>query len=218
MFKLGLSARRGFWLQLALLATLVVGMPIHACMAQTAGTPGTQAAQALADFKTNPGQFLTQFSDGGPEMVSRTRELAVADPATLDMLIGLLAKANKAQKTAIAAGLAQAARIVVRTNQAYAARIQQAIADTKDLDVVASFAAAAGDVAIAAAGGAGAGSGGASGGQTTGLGGPGGGGGPAEGINGNSVNTGAFSFTSGVSGGANSTTTNTTSTSTTVSP
>lgn len=167
----------------------------------------SQAAitQAIANFKANPDQLLSQYPDAGAEFVSRIREIAINDPTALDTIIALLAKATKDQKIAIASGLAQAARVVVRTDQAYATRIQQAIADTKDLDAVAAYAAASGDVAIAAAGAGGAGSAGASGGQTNGLGNGGGqGGGNVEGINGNSVNTAQFSFTSAVGGAGSS--------------
>lgn len=180
-----------------------------------AAQSSSQAAitQSIADFKANPEQLLSQYPNAGAELVSRIREIAINDPTALDTIIGLLAKASKDQKVAIASGLAQAARVMVRTNQPYATRIQQAIADTKDLDVVAAYAAASGDVAIAAAGGAGAGSAGAAGGQTNGLGtggGPGGGG--IEAINGNSVNTGQFGFTSSVGGGGSSSTSTTTNT------
>lgn len=192
-------------------------------MAQT--TPQNAVAQSVANFKANPEQLLSQYPNGGPELVSRIREIAVNDPTALDTIIALLAKATKDQKISIASGLAQAARIVVRGNQPYATRIQQAIADTKDLDVVAAYAAGAGDSAIAATGTGGAGSAGASGGQTNGLGGTGGAGGGLESINGNSVNTGNFSFASSVSGGGGTSSTNNpatnnpaTSTTATVSP
>lgn len=204
-----------------LLAMLAVAGPAQIAVAQTPGGLPSGIAQAVANFKANPGQLLTQNPNGGAELVSRTREIAVSDPTALDQIIALLANASKDQKVAIAAGLAQAARVVVRSNQPYATRIQQAIADTKDLDVVAAYAAASGDVAIAGTGAGGAGSAGASGGQTTGLGGTGGAGGSVEGINGSSTNTGAFSFTSSVSGNGSSSgaiTTTTTTTTTTVSP
>jgi hypothetical protein len=193
--------------RLALLsAVLATGLPICAGFAQTVA-PQTSVAQAVAALKANPEQFLTQYPNGGPEMVSRAREFALNDPTALDSIIALLAKATKDQKIAIATGLAQAARIVVRTNQPYANRIQQAIADTKDQDAVLAYAAAIGDVAIAATGSAGAGSAGASGGQTNAIGGTGTGGGSLEGINGGNTNTGLFSFTSSTSGiGTTSTT------------
>ncbi|CAL80641.1 conserved hypothetical protein; putative signal peptide [Bradyrhizobium sp. ORS 278] len=201
-------------------ASLVLAGPGAVAMAQ----PVVQsAADQATNFKANPEQVLTQNPNGGAELIAKTRDLAVNDPATLDVLIGLLAKANKDQKAAIAAGLGQAARIVVRSNRDYSERIAKAIAETKDLDAIVAYAAATGDTGTAATGAGGAGSAGASGGQTTGLGTGTGGGGGLEAINGNSVNTGQFSFTAGTSGGGSSTgsttsTTSTTSIITTVSP
>jgi hypothetical protein len=170
-------------------------------------------------FLAKPEVVLEKNTAGGPSLVSQVRDLAVANPATLTSIIGLLAKASKDQKNAIAAGLAQAAKIVVKNNPAYATQIQQAILDTKDQDVVLAYAGAAGDVPIGAGGGAGAGgSSGASGGQTTGLGGAPTGTGGAEAINGSSTPTGNFSYTSSVAGGGSTTSGTTTVLSTSVSP
>ncbi|GLH76765.1 hypothetical protein SSBR45G_16730 [Bradyrhizobium sp. SSBR45G] len=201
------------------LGTLVLAAPGAVAMAQPS-VPS--AADQAANFKANPEQILTQNPTGGAELIAKARDLAVNDPATLDALIALLAKANKDQKAAIASGLGQAARIVVRSNRDYSERIAKAIAETKDLDAIVAYAAATGDTGTAATGAGGAGSAGASGGQTTGLGTGTGGGGSLEAINGSSVNTGQFSFTASTSGGGSSTgsTTSTTTTSiiTTVSP
>jgi hypothetical protein len=180
---------------------------------------GPAAAQQLnvQTFLASPGAVLQQNPSGGPALVSQIRDLAVANPATLSSIIGLLAGASKDQKAAIAAGLAQAAKIVVKNNPPYATQIQQAIADTKDQDVVLAYAAAAGDYPIGAGGGAGAGSSGASGGQTNGLFAGATGTGGVEAIPGSSTATGTFSYTSSVSGGGstsgttNSTFTNLTS-------
>jgi hypothetical protein len=203
------STCAGAPLTITALAMLAFFGSVEVGAAQAQGNSQTAVTQMIANFKANPDQLLSQYPNAGPELVSRIREIAVNDPTALDTIIALLAKATKDQKIAIASGLAQAARVVVRTDQPYATRIQQAIADTKDLDVVAAYAAASGDVAIAAAGAAGAGSAGASGGQTNGLGGgAGGAGGSLEAINGNSVNTGQFSFTSNVGGGGGASSTN----------
>jgi len=161
-------------------------------------------AQKIADFNASPGQLLTQNPVGGGGMVSEVRDLAASDPATLGGIMGLLPNANISQKRAIGAGLAQAARVCVASDQVYAGKIQQAIADTKDQDLVVAFAAASGDQPIGATGaGAGAGSSGASGGGIGVTTGTGVGGGTVEGIGGNGVNTASFGFT-GSAGSANS--------------
>src|SRR4051812_30605449 len=74
-------------------------------------------------FLGKPELVLEKNSAGGPSLVSQVRDLAVASPTTLASIIGLLAKASKDQKNAIAAGLAQAAKIVVKNNPAYATQI-----------------------------------------------------------------------------------------------
>src|SRR5262249_39005605 len=139
--------------------------------------------------------------NGGSSMISQLRELAVADPNNLSLIIGLIPDANKDQKTAIGAALGQAAKIVVKTNQAYANNILQAIAQTKDQDVFLAYSGVVPDQATAATGGGGAGGGGGGvGGQTNALAGSTGGTGTAQGIGGGSTPTGQFSFTSSVSG------------------
>jgi hypothetical protein len=150
-----------------------------------------------AAFSANPGQVLLQYPDGGPELAAQIRDLAVADPVLLDKIMGLLETANKSQKSAIGSGLSQAAKIVVRTNQAYATQIQEAIAKTKDEDVVFAFTS---DVATGAAAG-GAASGGASGGQTNAIG-ANGGGGSLAGIGGPGTATMSFSVNSSVTSGS----------------
>ena len=101
---------------------------------------------------------MQSYPAGGPELVAQIRDLVVANKDTLGPVINLLAGANKDQKNAIAAGLAQAAKVVVgKRDQAYATQIQQAILDTKDQDVVLAYAGAAGDQPIGAAGGGGGG-------------------------------------------------------------
>jgi hypothetical protein len=146
--------------------------------------------------------ILQPYPNGGPALVAQIRDLVVASKDTLGPVISLLSDANKDQKNAIAAGLAQAAKIVVGSrDQAYATQIQQAILDTRDQDVVLAYAGAAGDQPIGAGGGGGAASGGASGGQTNPIsGGSSGTGTPAQDIPGGSTPTQQFSFTSAAGG------------------
>ena len=157
-------------------------------------------ASAVSAFTANPGDVLAKAPEGGGALVTQIRDLATSDSATLSVISGLLKDANNDQKRAIGSGLAQAAKICLPKDQAYATLIQQAIADSKDPVLQLAYAAAAGDQPIGAGAGAGAGSPGASGGATTGLGVPTGAGGGIEGINGNAVNTGQFSFTGSVTG------------------
>jgi hypothetical protein len=169
---------------------------------------GTGAVLAQQPGQTNsaltPGQLLTQFANGGPEMISRVRELA-GDPANLSALIGLLANANMAQKSALASGLAQAARIALRANQNYAFQIQTAVVNTKNKDGTPDkefqdqFAMILGDQPIGAGGGGGGGGGGAVGGQTNPLG-NGIATGPASGIGGAGTANAPFTNTPSTTG------------------
>ncbi len=171
-------------------------------------------AQTISTFLGNPAQLLQQYPTGGAQLISQIRDLAASDPATLQPILQLLANANKDQKTAIGSGLGQAARVCVRTDQAYATQIQYAIAKTKDEDVWLAYTSITGDVQLGGVGG-GAGSAGAVGGQTNPL--PGGptGSGAVLGIPGGSAGTGAFNFTSSVGGTGGTSTSNTTTTNTT---
>jgi len=185
----------------ALVATSLSALP---ALAQTTAAPPYQAPTVgVQTFLSDPGALLRQNPAGGPSLISQIRDLAVASPSTLEPIIRMLANANKDQKTAIASGLAQAAKIVIKNNPQYATQIQLAVADTKDQDVVLAYSAAAGEAPIGAAGGGGGASGGASGGQTNSLGGSPTGTGTAQDIPGGSTPTNPFSFTSSVSGGSN---------------
>ncbi|WP_036026547.1 hypothetical protein [Bradyrhizobium yuanmingense] len=134
-------------------------------------------ATVISEFKTSPNSLLQQYPTGGPQLISRVRDLGASDPTTLPGLIALLKDpaTTKDQMNAIVAGLAQVARMAAQQDQAYANEIQTAIAGTGNPDVIAAYQAATGDVAIAAAGG-GAGGGGSGGGGPTGNGFPTGGG------------------------------------------
>lgn len=88
--------------------------------------------ETIALFLANPPGLLTQYSDGGGGLISRIRDLAASDPSTLNAIIDLLAKANPSQTNAIGTGLGQAALVVVKTDQAYAATIQAALVAATD--------------------------------------------------------------------------------------
>jgi hypothetical protein len=190
-------------------STSICAVAMAMAVAMTLGTVSTASAQqppasTASTFLANPSQILQQFPKGGPEMETRIRELAVSDPATLQVILNLLATANKDQKSAIGAGLAQAAKIVVRTNPAYANQIQQAVTQTKDQDAVLAFTSVIGDIQLGGVGGGPGGGGGAIGGQTNPLIAGATGASGIQGIPGNGVNTGPFAITSSVSGGGGS--------------
>ncbi|WP_439364453.1 hypothetical protein ACNJYD_32705 [Bradyrhizobium sp. DASA03005] len=122
-------------------------------------------ATVISEFKAAPNSLLQQYPTGGPQLISRVRDLGASDPTTLPGLIALLKDpaTTKDQMRAIVAGLAQVARMAAQQDQAYGNEIQTAIAGTGNPDAIAAYQAATGDVAIAATGGAGGGGTGAGG-------------------------------------------------------
>lgn len=129
-------------------------------------------ATVISDFKAAPNSLLQQYPTGGPQLISRVRDLGASDPTTLPGLIALLKDraTTPDQMRSIVAGLAQVARMAAQSDQAYANEIQTAIAGTGNPDVIAAYQAATGDAQIAATGG-GAGGGGSGAGGPTGNGG-----------------------------------------------
>ncbi|MBB4365092.1 hypothetical protein GGD65_006156 [Bradyrhizobium sp. CIR18] len=165
------------------------------------------AATVISDFKASPNSLLQQYPTGGPQLISRVRDLGASDPTTLPGLIALLKDpaTTTDQMRAIVAGLAQVARMAAQQDQAFANEIQTAIAGTGNPDVIAAYQAATGDVAIAATGG-GAGGGGSGGGGPTGTSGfaTGGGGGGGTFFGNNTTANNGTSLGSGSVGGTTS--------------
>jgi hypothetical protein len=113
------------------------------------------ASQLTDQFKANPEAFVAPNSD------TRTIEAYVRDLAGTDasLAAGLVQVAERTVprfRTAIAAGLAQAAIACETTDQSAALLIQQAVANFPDGPFQASFAAVAGDLSTAATSAAGA--------------------------------------------------------------
>jgi hypothetical protein len=177
----------------AMLAAFVMtGVGMSSANAEQAAKPPAAAS--------SPGQLLQQNPKGGPPLASAVQQLALSNPTTFPTLIGLLANANELQKSAIAQGLTQAAKIEVLTNQALAQDWQNQIATVTDPTFKTAASDALGDVRLGSVGGAAGGSTGA------GLGGPGGGGGGGGGTpqpigtGGTPAATTAFTFTGSTTG------------------
>jgi hypothetical protein len=158
------------------------------CMATTALVAGGGTADAacyapaqqlpeatVSNFIGNPAALLSEFPNGGAQMISRVRDLVASNPDALAAVMAQLASASASQQAAIGSGLGQAARICVRSDQAFATRIQQAIASQGTDAAKTAYAAVNPDVQIGAVGGAGGGGGTGVGGPTSGTGGGGGG-------------------------------------------
>jgi hypothetical protein len=146
---------------------MVAGIVMATFIFAAPATAQNNANNAVDQFLANPTQYMQNHPDGGARFISLIRDVAVSHPDALQTIMGLLANANTAQQMAIGSGLGQAAQIVVKTNQAYANQIQQAIAASSSEDAKLAFAGSTGNVSIASTGGGGGGGGGGGvGGQT----------------------------------------------------
>ncbi|UWU91394.1 hypothetical protein [Bradyrhizobium sp. CB1015] len=194
---------------LRMAAAAAFAVTLHSAASAAVYPPQRQLpATVISDFKAAPNSLLQQYPTGGPQLISRVRDLGASDPTTLPGLIALLKDpaTTKDQMRAIVGGLAQVARMAAQSDQAYANEIQAAIANTGNADVIAAYQAATGDVAIAATGG-GAGGGGSGAGGPTGNNFPNGGngGGAVRFGNNNNANNPPNTAGGGVNGSTNST-------------
>jgi hypothetical protein len=95
------------------------------------------------------------------ELTRNVRDELTTDKTSLGSLIRLLKAANPDQQTAIAEGLAQAAKAYAANNDpAFANQIQLEVAATGLTEVIKAYASIAGDTGTASAGGGGGGGGG----------------------------------------------------------
>jgi hypothetical protein len=154
----------GAFLRAAALGAAIAGFAVAATPPATAAVYTPQQAlpaNTIQQFLTNPSTLLTQYPNGGPQMITQVRDLAASDPLTLNALIGLLGTANPDQAAAIGTGLGQAAELAVNTDEAYATEIQSAVASAGNTNALVAYSAVVGgDIKLAAAFGGGGGGGG----------------------------------------------------------
>jgi hypothetical protein len=105
--------------------------------------------QAISQFRANPQGLVAPDSDTRT-IEATTRDLAGTDASLAADLIRVAEATNPRFRTAIAAGLAQAAIACATVDQQAAQLIQQAVAGFQDGQFQASFAAVAGDLSTAA--------------------------------------------------------------------
>jgi hypothetical protein len=126
-----------------ILLAISVGQVSAACL----NPPASPLSITL--FKTDPQAIVAPNADTRT-VEATVLELAGTDAALAADLVGVAEKALPRFKTAIAAGLAQAAIACANVDQQAALLIQQAVAGFQDGDFQASFAAVAGDLSTAA--------------------------------------------------------------------
>jgi hypothetical protein len=107
------------------------------------------SAEFIKQFKSNPGGLIpTPDTDARTVEVS-TRDLAGTDPTLASDLVHVAEGARQRFRSAIAAGLAQAALACLSTDQQAALQIQQTVASFPDGQFQALFAVVVGDLSTA---------------------------------------------------------------------
>lgn len=101
-------------------------------------------------FKDNPEKFVPSVDTDARSVEAETRDLAGTDAKLAADLVRIADKQAPRFRTAIAAGLAQAALACAGTDPVAAQLIQEAVAAAQDGQFQASFAAVAGDLSTAA--------------------------------------------------------------------
>src|SRR5665811_577501 len=95
----------------------IAGAMLAAFVMAAVGMSATNAQQSqnptVSAFLANPGQLLQQNPNGGALLITAVQQLALADPSTFKVLLGLLANANDQQKGALGEGLTKAAKVEV---------------------------------------------------------------------------------------------------------
>jgi hypothetical protein len=107
------------------------------------------SAQSITRFQSNPQALVAPNSDTRT-IEAVTRDLVGTDASLATELVRLAEGTTPRFRTAIAAGLAQAAIACASVDQQAALLIQQAVAIFQDGEFQASFAAVAGDLSTAA--------------------------------------------------------------------
>jgi hypothetical protein len=131
----------------ALVGTVLLAISVAQAWAGCLKPPASD--QAISQFKANPQGLVSPDSDTRT-IEATTRDLAGTDASLAADLIRVAEGTNPRFRTAIAAGLAQAAIACSTVDQQAAQLIQQAVAAFQDGQFQAAFSAVAGDLSTAA--------------------------------------------------------------------
>ncbi len=131
---------------------LFAQMLVALCASEVSAAPCIApplAPAAIDQFKANPAALIAPDADTRT-IEAQVRDLAGTDASLAADLVGLAKTANPRFRTAIAAGLAQAAIACQTIDQQAALTIQQAVASFDEESFQSSFAAVSGDLSTAA--------------------------------------------------------------------
>jgi hypothetical protein len=110
--------------------------------AQVATPPHALAKATIDRYDRDPQALLSDFSAGGLALASRVRAFVMSDHNAVATLLALARAGNDAQKAAIGAGLAEAAKVLERTDPKAADAIRQQVAQSGIDALVTAFIAA----------------------------------------------------------------------------
>jgi hypothetical protein len=110
--------------------------------AQIASPPHALAKATIDRYDRDPQALLSDFSAGGLALASRVRAFVTSDPNAAATLLALAGAANDAQKAAIGAGLAEAAKALALTNPQAAEAIRRQVAQSGIDALITAFIAA----------------------------------------------------------------------------
>lgn len=132
----GPAFRAEYWKAVALTAAL---LPLATLDVSLARAEQQILDMSVSAFLTDPPEILRENPKGGSRLTVEIRDLALSDPSTLKPILTLIPQANDVQQIAIGTGLAQAAKIAMRTRPAYSNEIQQVVAQTNERVVILSY-------------------------------------------------------------------------------
>ncbi|MGL4325135.1 MAG: hypothetical protein ACRCTD_13935 [Beijerinckiaceae bacterium] len=112
--------------------------------------PAPATPEAVRDVSANPASLLSQHPIGGPGMTNDIRNLVMTDDSVIAALGKITSSATPLQKTAVAAGLAQAANACELLAPQVAQAIQRFVVAQLDADIERTFRAITGDRSVAA--------------------------------------------------------------------
>ncbi|MDI1346751.1 MAG: hypothetical protein PSV22_22045, partial [Pseudolabrys sp.] len=130
------------------LVRATAGAVLAGLMFTTLATTGAQAA-TVDEFLANPTQVMAQYPNGGAELISLIRDVATSHPEALATITSLLASGNADQQSAVGSGLGQAYKIVLNSDQAYAAQIAAAVGGSNSDNAKTAYSGATGTVSLA---------------------------------------------------------------------
>src|SRR5579862_5537913 len=126
----------------AFVALAALAMIAAPAAAQGAKPPQALNKATLDRYQSDPQALLNEYSAGGLPLAARIRAFVISDPKAAATLIALAANANQAQKAAIGAGLAEAAKALALTDPQAADAIKQQVAQSGVDTLITAFIAA----------------------------------------------------------------------------